>query len=129
MPDSPEAHYNYAAFLTSTGKENDALSELRRVVQIKTDHTGAQLQLANVLFAKGDLEEAKVHYTAALRADPKLAAAHNSLGRLYLSEGQISQAIVQFGEALRLNPNDKEAEENLRIAKASDAQFLRETHN
>jgi tetratricopeptide (TPR) repeat protein len=129
MPDSPEAHYNYAAFLTSTGKENEALSELRRVVQIKTDHAGAQLELANALFAKGDLEEAKIHYTAALRADPKLAVAYNSLGRIYLSQGQISQAIVQFGEALRLNPDYKEAEENLRFARASDAQFLRQTHN
>jgi len=61
----------------------------------------AQLKLADALFAKGDLEEAKMHYTTALRADPKLAVAHNSLGRLYLTQGQISQAIVQFGEALR----------------------------
>ena len=129
MPDSPDAHYNHAAFLASAGKENDALNELRRVVQLKSDHVDAQLQLADALFAKGDPEEAKNHYVAALRADPKLAVAHNSLGRLYLSQGQISQAIVQFGEALRLNPDYKEAEENLRIAKASDAQFLPQTHN
>jgi hypothetical protein len=30
---------------------------------------------------------------------------------------------------LRLNPDYKEAEENLRIAKASDAQFLGQTRN
>jgi tetratricopeptide (TPR) repeat protein len=85
--------------------------------------------LADALFAKGDLEEAKMHYTAALSADPNLAVAHNSLGRLYLTQGQISQAIVQFGEALRLDPGYKEAEENLRVAKASDVDFLRQTHN
>jgi Tfp pilus assembly protein PilF len=129
MPDSPDAHYNYATLLASTGKENDALSELRRVIQLKTDHVDAQLQLANALFAKGDLEEAKIHYIAALRANPKLEVAYNSLGRIYLSQGQISQAIVQFAEALRLNPDYKEAEENLRIAKASDAQFRLQTHN
>jgi tetratricopeptide (TPR) repeat protein len=129
LPDSPEAHYNYALFLAAAGKENDSLSELRRVVQLKPDHMDAQLQLADALFAKGNLEEAKVHYTATLSADPNLAVAHNSLGRLYLAQGQISQAIVQFGEALRLNPEYKEAQENLRIAKASDAQFLRQTHN
>jgi tetratricopeptide (TPR) repeat protein len=129
MPDSPEAHYNYASFLAATGKRNDSLSELRRVVQVKPDYADAQLQLADALFANGDLEEAKLYYTAALRVDPKLAVAHNSLGRVYLSQGQISQAIVQFGEALRLNPDYKEAEENLRIAKTSDAQFLRQTHD
>jgi Tfp pilus assembly protein PilF len=129
MPDSPDAHYSYATFLGSTGKENDALSELRRVIQFKPDHVDAQLLLADALFAKGDLEEAKIHYVAALHADPKLAIAYNGLGRLYLSQGQISQAIVQFGEALRLKPDYKEAEENLRIAKANDAQFLQQKHN
>ena len=116
-------------FLASEGKGNDSVSELQRAVQLKPDHVDAQLKLADALFAKGDLEEAKMHYVSALRADPKLAVAHNSLGRLYLAQGQISQAIVQFGEALRLNPDYKEAEENLRVAKASDAQVLGQTHN
>jgi Flp pilus assembly protein TadD len=128
MPDSPEAHYDYALILASAGKENDALSELQRAVQLKPGYVDAQLKLADALFAKGEIEEAKMHYTAALGANPKLAIAHNSLGRLYLAQGQISQAIVQFGEALRLNPDYKEAEENLRVAKVSDAQFLQQTH-
>src|SRR5438874_1844754 len=129
LPDSPEAHYNHALFLASGGNGNDAIKELQRAVQLKPDHVDAQLKLADALFAKGDLEEARMHYVSALGADPKLAVAHNSLGRLYLTQGQISQAIVQFGEALRLNPDYKEAEENLRVAKASDAQVLRQTHN
>jgi Tfp pilus assembly protein PilF len=129
LPDSPDAHYNYALILASAGKGNDALRELQRAVQLKPDHVAAQLTLADALFAKGDLEEARMHYTKALGADPTLAVAHNSLGRLYLTQGQISQAIVQFGEALRLNPDYKEAEENLRVAKASDAQFPGQTHN
>ena len=129
MPDSPEARYNYSVLLASAGKENDSLRELQRAVQLKPDYVDAQVKLADALFAKGELEEAKMHYTTALGANPKLAIAHNSLGRVYLTQGQISQAIVQFGEALRLNPDYKEAEENLRVAKASDAQFLQQTHN
>ena len=129
MPDSPEARYNYSVLLASAGKENDSLRELQRAVQLKPDYVDAQVKLADALFAKGELEEAKMHYTAALGANPKLAIVHNSLGRVYLAQGQISQAIVQFGEALRLNPDYKEAEENLRVAKASDAQFLQQTPN
>ncbi len=65
-----------------------------------------------------------MHYLEAIRSNPKLAVAYNSLGNLYLKQGQVSQAIVQFSEALRLDPSYKDAEENLRIAKASDAQFF-----
>jgi Flp pilus assembly protein TadD len=50
--------------------------------------------------------------------------AYNNLGRLYLTQGQISQAVVQFTEALRRNPGNKEAEENLRLAKAADAEVF-----
>jgi len=123
-PNFPSAHYSYAAFLASEGKNDDAIDELRQVARLKPDYLDAQLRLADALFAKGDLEEAKTRYIAALRADSKLVVAYNSLGKLYLSQGQLSQAIVQFSEALRLSPNNKDAEENLRIAKASDAQIF-----
>ena len=75
MPDSPEAHYNYSVLLASAGKENDSLRELQRAVQLKPDYVDAQVKLADALFAKGELEEAKMHYTAALGANPKLAIA------------------------------------------------------
>jgi len=127
-PDFPRTHYNYAAFLASGGKNDDAIDELRQVVRLQPEYLDAQLRLADALFEKGDLEEAKTYYIAALRLDPKLVVAYNSLGKLYLSQGQLSQAIVQFREALRLNPDYKDAEENLRIAKAGDAQIFPQSH-
>jgi hypothetical protein len=41
-----------------------------------------------------------------------------------MREGNVSQAVAQFEEALRLHPDFPEAEENLRMAKASDGQSL-----
>jgi tetratricopeptide (TPR) repeat protein len=126
-PDSPDAHYNYAAYLVSEGKNDDAIDELRQVVRLKPDHVDARIRLGDALFAKGDLDAAKTQYLAAVRSNPKLAVGYNSLGNVYLRQGQISQAIVQFSEALRLDPDYKDAEENLRFAKASDAQFSPQT--
>jgi hypothetical protein len=45
-----------------------------------------------------------------------------------MAQGQISQAVVQFTEALRRNPGYKEAEENLRVAKAADAELYPAAH-
>lgn len=127
-PDSVEAHYSYAAFLANLGNNDEYISELRRVLQLRADYPYAELRLADALFANGNLKEAEGHYLAALRADPKSTVAYNSLGKVYLSQGQISQAVIQFSEALRLNPEYKEAEENLRIAKAADDQVFPAAH-
>ena len=87
----------------------------------------ARIRLGDALLAKSDLDAAKTQYIAAVRSNPKLAVGYNGLGNVYLRQGQISQAIVQFSEALRLDPDYKDAEENLRFAKASDAQFFPQT--
>jgi Tfp pilus assembly protein PilF len=127
-PNSPDAHYSYAAFLGELGKSDEYLSELRTILRLKPNYPYAALRLADALFAKGNLKDAEGYYLAALRTDPGLTVAYNNLGRVYLAQGQVSQAVIQFSEALRRNPKYKEAEENLRVAKASDP-FLRATRN
>ena len=123
-PNSADVHYAYAAFLLGVGKIDEYVSELRTVLRLNPKYPLAELGLADGLFAKGNLKEAEGYYLAALRADPELTVAYNNLGRLYLTQGQISQAVVQFTEALRRNPGNKEAEENLRLAKAADAEVF-----
>jgi tetratricopeptide (TPR) repeat protein len=127
-PTSADAHYTYGAFLAALGKNDECISELRTVLRLKPNYPDAELGLADALSAKGNLKEAEACYLAALRADPELTVAYNSLGRVYLAQGQISQAVVQFNEALRRNPDYKEAEENLRIAKAADAEVFPAAH-
>jgi Flp pilus assembly protein TadD len=82
----------------------------------------AHLDLGSLLFEKGELAEAKDHFQKASNFNPKLAQPHNYLGRVLMREGNVSQAIAQFEEALRLHPDFPEAEENLRVAKESNAQ-------
>jgi tetratricopeptide (TPR) repeat protein len=123
-PKSALAWHSYGAFLEKQGKLEEAIAQYRHAVQIDPRLVDAHIDLASALFVKGDLPEAKAHYLEAARLEPKLAQPHNYLGKVFMREGNASQAIVQFEEALRLHPDFPEAEENLRIAKASDPQFL-----
>jgi len=123
-PKSALAWHSYGAFLEKQGKLEEAIAQYRRAVQVDPRLVDAHIDLASALFAKGDLPEAKAHFLEASRLEPKLAQPHNYLGKVFMREGNASQAIVQFEEALRLHPDFPEAEENLRIAKASDSQFL-----
>jgi tetratricopeptide (TPR) repeat protein len=123
-PKSAQARFNYGAFLEKHDRLDEATAQYRQAVQLDPHFGDAHYDLASALFAKGDLEEAKAHYLEASRLEPKRAQPHNDLGKIFMREGNVAQAIVQFEEALRLHPDFPEAEENLRMARASDAQSL-----
>src|SRR5213082_3840343 len=126
-PKSAQARYSYGAFLEKHGKLEEAIEQYRQALQADPHFVDAHLDLASALFAKGELREAKTHYLEATRLDPKLAQPHNYLGKIFMQEGDAPQAIAQFEQALRLHPDFPEAEENLRLAKASDPQFPSQT--
>jgi tetratricopeptide (TPR) repeat protein len=123
-PKSAHAWYSYGAFLEKHGKLDEAIARYRQALRVDPRFVDAHIDLGSALFEKGDLPEAKVHYQEASRRDPKLAQPHNYLGKVFMREGNVSSAIAQFEEALRLHPDFPEAEENLRMAKASAPEFL-----
>jgi Tfp pilus assembly protein PilF len=123
-PKSAQAHYSYGAFLEKHGKSDEAIVQYREAVRADPRFVDAQIDLGTALLEKGDLSEAKAHLREASKFDPKLAQPHNYLGKVFMREGNVSSAIAQFEEALRLHPDFPEAEENLRMAKATDAGSL-----
>jgi tetratricopeptide (TPR) repeat protein len=110
-------HFDYAMFLFSEGKIDEAIPEFQAALKRSPKHPEAHYYLGRALFLKGDLQGAKTHYLEAGRLDPK-APVHNELGVIYARLGQTSEAIAQFKEALRLRPDDAQAAENLRFVLA-----------
>jgi tetratricopeptide (TPR) repeat protein len=123
-PKSAQAWHSYGAFLEKHGKPEDAITQYRQAVRADPHYVDAHIDLGSALLEKDDLPEAKEQFQLASKLDPKLAQPHNYLGQVFMREGNVSQAILQFEEALRLHPDFPEAEENLRIAKGSDAQSV-----
>src|SRR5205807_2580103 len=122
-PKSARLFYTYAAFLDKKGELDAAIAQYQRALQVDPNLADAHSELATALFTKGDLPRAEAHYLEAARLDPKRADIHSNFGSLLLREGKTSQAILQYEEALRLDPKLTEAEENLRVARASDIRF------
>jgi tetratricopeptide (TPR) repeat protein len=102
---------------------DEAIAEYERALDLDPKHADAHVDLAAVSLARGELEKAKQHLLAAERLQPNNADIHNHLGGAYLKEGNLSQAILQYEEALRIDPQSRAAQENLRMAKASDTRF------
>jgi Flp pilus assembly protein TadD len=122
-PKSADYHHGYAVHLLRTRRPEEAIAQFRQALRLKPDDVDVHYEIGNALSAKNELEEAKAHYLEAIRLDPKRADVRNNLGNIYLRQEQISQAVVQYEEALRLDPKFKSAEENLRLAKASETRF------
>jgi Tfp pilus assembly protein PilF len=122
-PKSARLFYTYGAFLDKRGELDAAIAQYQRALQVDPSLADAHSELATALFTKGDMPLAEAHYLEAARLDPKRADIHSNFGSLLLREGKTSQAILQYEEALRLDPKLTEAEENLRVARASDTRF------
>jgi Tfp pilus assembly protein PilF len=123
-PKSAQAHHSYGAFLEKHGKLDEATAQYREAVRVDPSLVDAQIDLGTALLEKGDFAGAKKHLQTASKLDPKLAQPHNYLEKIFMREGNTASAIGQFEEALHLHPDFPEAEENLRMAKASDGGSL-----
>ncbi|MBV9305909.1 MAG: tetratricopeptide repeat protein, partial [Acidobacteriaceae bacterium] len=53
---------------------------------------------------EGRLGQATEDYLEMIRLRPRLAAAHNNLGRLYYQQGKLSEAVESLSNACKLDP-------------------------
>ena len=70
----------------------------------------------NALTEEGRYDEALLHFSRALRINPRYSKARNDIGRVFLKQGEIDEAIACFNEVLRLKPDYHKAHYNLGIA-------------
>lgn len=68
-----------------------------------------QIQLARALHAAGELEQAKIHYEAALKLSSTSPQFHIDYGGLLLQQDQVATAIPHFRRALDIAPQNARA--------------------
>jgi tetratricopeptide (TPR) repeat protein len=119
--DTPEAHYNLAIVLASTGRTDEAEREYRAALRLWPRSIQARHNLAMLLAQQGRAGEAAGELETLLASDPVPASAF-ALGLLYGQLGQWRDAASALERCLAEDPAYPRARYNraLALAKAGD---------
>lgn len=92
------------------GRNEDALANLSRLLQIAPQNYDAHLLMGRVYERRGDFERATNALKAAIFWNPKLIAAHVLLGRIAVLKNDCPGAQAAADKALQIDARDPEAQ-------------------
>ncbi len=101
-PETAYAELGYA--FSKQGKNNEAIANYRRAMQVKPDYAPAFFGLGEVYFNAKQCADAAPVYVSGLRLDPQNALAQYRVGYCYNDIGKFAESIAPLREAIRLKP-------------------------
>jgi tetratricopeptide (TPR) repeat protein len=93
----------------TSGRDEDALEALGKLLQIAPQNYDAHLLMGRVYERKGDFDRAINALKAAVFWNPKLVHAHVLLGRIAVLKNDCAAAQGSARKALEIDPNDQDA--------------------
>jgi len=94
----------------------EASADFRKAVEADPQNTSARLELASILFTKGEFNAVRTQLEAILRLDPGNPNALNGIGLLQLQNGDGRDAAGNFRQAILHRPHFPAAQMNLGTA-------------
>jgi len=127
QPDDPEALNNfgltlakayrdYANTLVQAGRTDEAMVQLRKVLEFCPDFADARHDLAVLLLQKGQVDDAIAQFHKIQEQYPDNAMAYFDLGNACFQKGKLDDAVVNYRRALKIKPDDASARNNLGMA-------------
>ena len=104
-PRFPEAHYRMARCHLKLGSWAGAYQELQRTIELQPENWSAQLDVRQLVFAAGKIQDAKDRALLILR-DPTSIAPFMTLGDFYQQQKRWAGAEHEFESAISLAPKD-----------------------
>ncbi len=102
-PNYPVAHHWYAVFLSSLGRQSEALTEIKRAQDLDPLSLPINVWVGRVLAEAGQLDQAIEQFRKTAAMDPSFRMAHYRLGLAYLDKGMYDEAIKEFKEINNLS--------------------------
>jgi Flp pilus assembly protein TadD len=110
QPAQPESLMDSARKAFYAGRDEEALTQLGKLLQSSPQNHEAHLLMGRVYERRGDFDRASNALKAAVFWNPKLVAAHVLLGRISVLKGDCGSAQGSVGRALQVDPNDQDAQ-------------------
>ena len=102
-PNSAPAHWYYARYLETIGKNDEAIAEAKRMLEIDPLSPFAVVAVGIRCFNGRQYDQAIELLRKGLEMDPNQAPAHSFLGWAYAAKGMFSEAIPEFQKGVALD--------------------------
>lgn len=112
-PGYATGHHWYAWHLALIGKNNEAIGEMKKALDLDPLSLIINADLAELLLIEHFPDESIHQSRKTIEMDPNFAMAHHQLGQGYLAKGLYPQASKEFQEAIRLSNGSPSSIANL----------------
>ncbi|HUU42304.1 MAG TPA: tetratricopeptide repeat protein, partial [Planctomycetota bacterium] len=106
-------HLDRAEVLQKEGRLAEAMTEVRKSLELKSDYPDTYLACGFLLELEKKPLEALAQYREALEIDPRFFPAHNNMGAALMRMGRLPEALASFRAALGIYPRFVKALVNL----------------
>lgn len=100
------AYVGIAYILRLQGREEEAITEYQKAIQLDPTDSTAYINLGHVLTDQNRLNEAINAYSQAIKLDPQDATSYYNLGRVYYLQKNYRQAIALYRRAIQIDPKN-----------------------
>jgi len=109
----PEVHVSLGSVYSMTGKNAEAIAELKRALALAPNSDEAYRLLGDAYLASGQSGEAIAAYQKAVDTNPYFWLNHNELGKAYFEGGDHAKALPQFQKVIELASDNPLGYENI----------------
>ena len=105
-PNGEGAHHVYALYLGSMGRHEEAIAEMKRVLELDPLDVLALWNLGSLYWDAGQPEQAIEQFRKILEIEPHSPDGHQGLGITYAMEKRYDLAIAELQKAVKLSGQD-----------------------
>jgi serine/threonine-protein kinase len=112
-PNLPEVHFALGSVYTATGRNTEAIAEIKRALALAPNSDAGYIRLGKAYLAGGRSELALAAFQKAVAINPYYWYNHKQLGVAYFELGRNNDALKEFQRQVELNPKDASGYNNL----------------